>query len=186
MIVGQLNLFCRLSKCAGYVVSIDDLEREDEAHDEPSTVIPSPEYMPTPARQAVKTGVLPLSDVKHIAEELLINRDALLSIVSFDLPSQPRMIFAPDHVLTLGIQRLEVSVTEVEAICVRLAGGISPAAIDRAVELRMGAIERKETAAGKFSHRRFSEAVDAYAKAKSGLPKHLVSEAEQRQQKGAC
>ncbi|MCF8167201.1 MAG: site-specific integrase [Rhodoferax sp.] len=183
VISGRLNLFCRLSRCAGYVVAIDDLEGEDFDHDEPSMVIPSPNQMPAAARPTVKSGVLPLSDVKQIASALLIDRDQLISVVSLDLPTDRKAIFAPDQVLKLPINKIEVSGIEIEAICDRLTDGISPAAIERAIDLRKAETKRTETTFGKFSHKRFSEAVDAYATAKNGLPKNLVSESEQRQRK---
>ncbi|MFZ3084947.1 hypothetical protein [Rhodoferax ferrireducens] len=181
---GVLRLFCRLSQVRGYDVALDELEPNDAmAGRSGGVVIPQPNSMPVSALERTRTDMLPLSDVKGVAAAVLANGLQSVEIVAFDLPGHPGMLFAPDTVMTVPVQRLEVLVADVETQRRRLAHGVSSDAIEHAKAARKAMVEAKPAAHGKWASKRFSEAVDAYCSDKEGLAKTLASKFEQRQRK---
>lgn len=159
---GALNLFCRLSRVRGYLVQLDALEPDDAMSG--SVAIPQPRYMPASALESTQTGVLPVSDPDAIAAAVLADGLQSVAVVAFVVPGQPGMLFAPDTVVTVDVGKFEVLATEVDAMRQRLAHSVSQSAIERAQELQKAALQPVSLSVGKKAHKRFSEALAAFAK----------------------
>lgn len=180
---GNLPLFCRLSRVRGYQVAMADLEPDDPmAGRDGGVVIPSPESMPSTALESTQTGVLPLSDSDLVASSIIAGCLSSVDLVALDLPGRPGMLFAPDAILTVPVEKLEVHVSELEKIRQKMAQGVSHEAIERAKQvLRVSA-----GSAGEKANKLFSEALDAYAADPDGIPGSVVSMAEQKQKYRGC
>ena len=162
---GTLNLFCRLSQVRGYVVAVEALEPIDPSAGRSAGVeIPPPQLMPASALQSTQTGLLPVSDADAVAAAVLADGLQSVDIVAFVLVGQPGVLFAPDTVVTMAVEKLEVLAAEVDAIRQRLASGVSQDAIQHAQELQKAALQGAAHSAGKKAQKRFSEALAEFAK----------------------
>jgi len=101
---------------------------------------------------------------------VLANGLQQVEIVAFDEPEQAGLIFAPDTVVTVDVGMLEVLVSELEAIRQQLASAVRPEDIERAHALQAATAQGIAVSAGKKADKRFSEALNAYAKEPSGIP----------------
>jgi integrase len=185
---GKLGLFSRLFQVSGYVLAMDALDLNDpSAGRAGGVVIPQSSVMPSHALETTQTGVLRLSDSVGVASVILACSLQSIEIVSFDVPGQPGMLFAPDMNVNVAVEKLEVLAAEVEVIRQRLAQGVTADAIQRAQELQKvsltGGIAHS---AGRKAHKLFSEALQAYAVAPSGIPGSVTSVAEQKQKRRGC
>lgn len=161
---GTLNLYCRLSQVRGYIVSLEALEPNDSSAGlSGGVVIPLPQSMPASALQSTQTGMLPLSDPGAVAAAVLTDGLQSVDIVAFAIPGQPEILFVPDTVVSMKVEKLEVLAAEVDAIRQRLASSVSEEAIQRAQELQKAALQGAHSA-GKKAHKRFSEALAEFAK----------------------
>ena len=162
---GSLNLFCRLSKVSGYVVALEALEPNDPSAGRSAGVgIPPPQLMPASALQSTQTGILPVSKADAVAAAVLADGLQSVDIVAFEMEGQPQVLFAPDTVVTIAVEKLEVLASEVDTIRQRLAGGVSQDAIQHARELQKAAVQGHAQSAGKKAHKRFSHALAEFAK----------------------
>jgi hypothetical protein len=80
--------------------------------------------MPASALQRIQTGMLPVSAPNAVAAAVLANRLQSIDIIAFAMPGQPRMLFAPDTVVTVTVEKLEVLADEVDVIRQRLASSV--------------------------------------------------------------
>jgi integrase len=163
---GKLGLFSRLFQVSGYVLAMDALDLNDpSAGRAGGVVIPQSSVMPSHALETTQNGALRLSDSVGVASVILACSLQSVEIVSFDVPGQPGMLFAPDMNVNVAVEKLEVLAAEVEVIRQRLAQGITADAIQRAQELQKvsltGGIAHS---AGRKAHKLFSEALAEFAK----------------------
>ena len=162
---GNLNLFCRLSQIRGYVVAVEALEPNDPSAGRSAGVeIPPPQSMPPSALQSTQSGLLPVSDPDAVAAAVLANGLQSVDIVTFAMPGPLGILFAPDAVVTMAVEKLEVLATEVDAIRRRMASSVSQDAIQHAQELQKAALLGAAQSAGKKAQQRFSEALAEFAK----------------------
>lgn len=162
---GALNLFCRLSQVPGYIVELEALEPNDSSAGlSGGVVIPPPQSMPASALQSTQTGILPLSDPDDVAAAVLADGLQSVDLVAFAIPGQPGVLFAPDSVVSMKVEKLEVLAVEVDAIRQRLASSVSQEAIQRAQELQKAALQGATHSAGRKAHELLSEALAEFAK----------------------
>lgn len=184
---GNLPLFCRLSRARGHQVAIAALEPDDpRAGRDGGVVIPSPESMPPTALASTQTGVLPLCNPDLVASSILAGCLSSVDLVALDLPGQPGMLFAPDVVLTVSVEKLEVRASALETLRQKMAQGVSVVAIERAREVASAAIKGNSVSIAKKGHKLFSEALTAYAADTGGIAGSVASEAEQKQKHRGC
>ena len=181
---GTLGLFCRIPQTQGHVVRYEDLEPiSHEAGLAGGIVIPEPQAMPFSAQEVTRGGALSVYDSSNVATGVLAGGLMSATILAFDMPDQPGKIFVPNSPMVLKIDYFEVQVTQVEALRSSMAATVSPGAINHARELEKAAHRGLSVFAGKHARKLFSEAVEAYVKAPSGLPQHLASASERSQRK---
>lgn len=184
---GNLPLFCRLSRVRGHQVAIAALEPDDpRAGRDGGVVIPSPESMPPTALASTQTGVLPLCNPDLVASSILAGCLSSVDLVALDLPGQPGMLFAPDVVLTVSVEKLEVRASALETLRQKMAQGVSVDAIERARQIESAAAKGNAASMGKKAHKLYSEALEAYATSPSGIPGCVASVAEQKQKRRGC
>lgn len=139
---GTLKLFYRLSRVRGHVVALDELEPDDaSAGRSEGLEIPQPQFMPTSAVECKKTGVLQLSGSTAVAAAILAEDLRSVEIVAFDVPGQLGIVFAPDTVVVVKVEAMEVLTAEVEAMRQMLARSVPPGAVERAQTLQTVAFQ---------------------------------------------
>ena len=161
---GGMKMFFRLPQTRGYVVARETLEPEDPMAGRAGGVV-IPQQMPKSALQSMKAGIIPLGkEGATVAGAVLAEGLASVCLVAFDLPDQPGFLFAPDDAVNLNVGAIEVLTAEVEAMRHRLALSVPPGAVERAQALQTAALQGPTSSAGKKAHKRFSEALAAFAK----------------------
>ena len=153
---GGMTLFSRLSQVRGHVVAIDEVDVGD---------IPQPQQMPASAVERIQTGIVSIGEESAaIAGALLTGGLEEIEIVGFYLVGQPGLLFVPDLVTKVKTSAFEVLAAEVEAMRQLMALDVLPGAVERAQALQTAALQGGTTSIGKKSHKRFSEALAAFAK----------------------
>lgn len=184
---GKLTLFCRLSRVRGHKVAIKALELNDpSAGFAGGVVIPPPELMPSTALETTQSGMMPVNDPQYVAAAILAECIATVDLVALDWPGEPGMIFVPEITLKIEVEKLELPTAEVESLRHRMALSVSKAAIDRARQVELAAVKGPAVLLGKKGHKLFSEALESYATAPSGIPGSVASAAEQKQKHRGC
>jgi hypothetical protein len=184
----QVTLFCRIPRTDGLVVPIGSLKMH-QVTSRPGggsrirdslPVYPSRTQPPEHSFDDTAFGVVALFDSGGVAEELLATRatDLLVRL----LEHNDTHVFAPDVPPTISVGRLEVQSDQVEALRVQQAGAVSSDQLAAARAARGAG--RASANQGKWSHKRFHEAVDAYCASPDGMARTLVSSHEQRQRRG--
>lgn len=162
---GSLKLFCRISQVAGYALPFDELDPISPGAGRSGGVeVPQPQYMPTCARQVTLGGVLIVCDSPGLASSILAECLKVATILLFEVPDQPGLVFAPDAMVQLDIEKFEVLGSEVDALRQRLRSHVSKDALDHAQEHRNAEVRGASSSAGKKAHKRFSEGLAAFAK----------------------
>lgn len=182
---GALGLFWRAASVPGAVVSMNDLELNDPDPDEDSVgvrIVPPPRSMPPGAVRHVADNVLavPVDGVATIANRLLRGPDESVLLVAFDAPGRPGWLFAPDTVVQVSRDVVEVLAAQVEVLRLKAASTINAAALKAARAAQRVEARGRVQVGGKWASRRFSEAVADYCTRHDGLPGTLAKAGEIR------
>ena len=162
---GALTLFCRISQVAGYALRFEELEpMNPEAGRSGGVVVPQLQYMPPCASEVMLGGVLPVYDSSGVASSVLAESLDAATVLLFEVPDQPGMVFAPDSEVRLSIEKFEVLGSEVDALRQLMRSRVSKDALDRVQERRSAELLGAAPSAGKKAHKRFSEGLAAFAK----------------------
>ena len=180
----RLSLFCRVGAVPGYLIPEWALELQHPALGRADGfVVPHPQQMPSAAVVTIIDGVLQICDSDDLATALLTDGLTSVQIALFEDLQRPGWFLAPDAIVSRDIDMLEVRADAVDAIRRQLATTVLPERVERARELERAAAVVSPGIKGSKPEMLFSDAVEAYAKDKNGLPKELTSEGEQGQQK---
>lgn len=186
---GRIALWGRLPAVSGYVVPVRELDLNDDelgASGGYELPRPLPTEMPPGARDRMQSGILPLADSPVIANSIIAERLKVLDVLAFEMPDDPSVLFVPNEPTRIKVGKLEASTSELEALRRRLASEVTHDQVVRAQEAQAASIRVLEASKGKEAKRRFSEALEAYATAKDGIPGKVRSETEQKQKKRGC
>ncbi|MDO8699306.1 MAG: site-specific integrase [Rhodoferax sp.] len=186
---GKLRLYCRLSHSRGHALSPDGLEFENPSLGaRGGRVMPSPRQMPDGATEVVLSGLLPIpfDDGRAIASAILADGLKTIEVVAFQDTSDLNKLLVPDLPVHIKVDEIEVQSTAVAAIHRHLAATITSEQIEREQERRRDRALSVAVSAGKQAHKRFSEALGAYATTPSGIPGSVVSLTEQKQKIRGC
>ena len=183
---GDLKLHCRLSSMSGFVLPRSDLERDESISGGVARVVPIPTDMPESAIDTVLSGVLPISDSRHVANAIISEGLKSIDVVLFDLVERPDDVFAPAQTVWCEIAILEVEADQVDVIRLKLKRDFTPEQIKRAEEVHIATLRPRQDHSRQRADMLFSEALDAYCNDASGLPRNLTSPSEQKQRKKGC
>jgi hypothetical protein len=197
----HFDVFVRLgANVGGFVLPKDLLEPNDAMLGrDGGLIVPNQDRMPLIAQETNFHGqVLRVTDGWAIAGEVLAGNLTSVDLVLLDAPVPKDWVFAPSETIHVHVDELLLLTSVVESLSARLIDRISPEQLQIARAERNARIsmqKRAEEAAtlelnkgatkaqGGWANKKFSEAVEAYAKSPAGLPANLASPADQRQRK---
>ena len=167
---GGLELFCRLSRVSGFVMSVGNLglERVTEVPSggtvtiESAPAIPSRHEMPEDAYEDSESRVMQVFQGDYVAQEVLAGRLKAASVRLFFRGNSN--VFVAHEAQTVVIEQFEVLGSAVDALRQRLRLQVSKDALDSAQERRITELQGATSSAGKKAHKRFSEGLAAFAK----------------------
>jgi integrase len=189
---GSLQLFCRLSWVPGMVMQIGELGLELHIS-VPSVGVVIQERQPTiPDRldmlecayENSVNGIKRVFMSREVADEVLANG---LKNVPIRLFYQNHShVFVTNKPVMIVVERFEVLAAEVDVLRRLMAASVSSKHLNHARASRRSQAEGSIANAGEKAQRRFSEALEAYATAPSGIPGSVTSLAEQKQKHRGC
>jgi integrase len=126
-------------------------------------VVPSVQQMPLNAEEHMGEGMLaiPPIDLPSVTTAFLSGKEEV-TLFAFELPSRPGLIFVPNEVVIVGLDKLEVMASEVEILRRSIKSLITPEQIDGAKTQYQAVLQDSKTQAGKKSNERLSVALDAF------------------------
>ncbi len=199
---GRLELFYQLGTgVPGHVLPKHLLELVDPMQGmEGGVVVPNPDNMPNQAQEASFPGqTLRVTDGQDVAGAVLADALESVSLVLLDAPSPQGWVFAPAKSLQVPVDELALLTDKVETLRASIAARILPERLEHARAERSALLQAqvlKEQAGllsqkteptvntSKWASKTFSEAVEAYAADKDGMPGAIASHHEIRQRTG--
>ena len=183
----QVTLYARLVHVRGHVLPWVDLELDNPAMGRAGGVlVPPPSLMPESASETSFTGLAALPDGAEYATEILKSGLESLKLRLFDVGKQPSVVFVAQEEQVVAVDELQVAALEIEELQKRLLKKLTKRQIQQALERPSEPSFEKRIQNGMRPDMLFSEALEAYAKEASGLPKKITSLYEQRQRKNGC
>lgn len=167
---GTLKLFCRMARISGVVVPIGSLGLQlvvavggvGNITTDPEPRLPDRNNLPPHSYPDTCSGAVPIFDSSELAQRVLTSGlpDVAVSILHKDNFS----VFVSDLPMVVPVARLELLLADVESMRQRMARHVLPDTIKREQELRRTVDHSKGALRGKKAHKRFSEALAAFAK----------------------
>lgn len=194
VVSGRLELYVQAKRDnPGYVLPLAAFELVDPALGSAGgLVVPVRNHMPSTAQPASFTGqFLRVSDSPDLAGVLLAEDLSVVEITLLHAPNPVGCLFVPDEVISVPVENLWLSATELEIFRSKLATRVAPAQMENALAERRAMLDEASRAAatttvavhnsGKWALKPFSEAVADYCSSTDGLPANIVSKSEIRQ-----
>lgn len=183
---GRLSLFVRGGNVRGFLLPFSELALDDPSMGTDSgRVVPAARHMPESAVEFIGVGMLKIlaSDLPAIAAKLIVTGE-VAEVVMFELADRPGMVFAPNEVVIVKPESLEVAASEVELIRKAVASSIEPDRIKEARALEKAALHGAQTRHGTKSQERLSVALDAYIK--NRVRQDVAAESEIKRIRNGC
>lgn len=199
---GRLELFYQLGTgVPGHVLPKHLLELVDPMQGmEGGVVVPNPGNMPEQAQEASFPGqTLRVTDGQDVAGAVLADALESVSLVLLDAPSPQGWVFAPVKSLQVPVDELALLTDKIETLRASIAARVLPERLEHARAERSALLQAqvlKEQAGllsqkteptvntSKWAFKTFSEAVEAYAADKDGMPGAIASHHEISHRKG--
>ena len=189
---GSLQLYCRLSWAKGVIMPIGELGLErviltpsgKTVTLESAPLIPERQEMPECVYDDSKNGIQRVFMSREVADEILANGLEEVSIRLFHHDNAH--VFVTNHPATIVVERFEVLVTNVDALRQRVATLVTPHHLEQARASQRSQDCGTPASTPRKAQRRFSEALEAYSTASSGIPGSVTSLAEQKQKRRGC